>query len=269
MALRPDSSNNPVSRKVVQEEARQDVFLREVDEAVRKDDIAHAAKKWGKPLAAAVVLGLAGLGGYLFWESQQHAKAEAQAVELTLAMDRLEANQPDAALAKAKPLTTSEFAGIRVPAQMLEAGVAQGKGETDKAAKLYAAIAADEDNPQPMRDLATLRQVLIQYDTMKPADVVARLKPMAVPGHAFFPTAAELVAMAYVEQGQDKLAGPLFAEIARDKTAPDNLRARARQIAGLMGTDAIDDVKEVVEQIERNSAARQAAQVQAAQQAGQ
>jgi len=104
---------------------------------------------------------------------------------------------------------------------------------------------------------------------VKKDDVIARLEPMAVPGKPFFGSAGELVAMAYVEQGKENLAGPLFAEIARDKNAPDALRARARQIAGLMGTDAIDDVKEVVDQIERNSAARQAALQQAAQQAGQ
>jgi len=269
LALRPDRSNDPAAKKVALEEARQDVFLREVDEAVRKDQVALAARRYGKIALAVIVLGLAGLGGYLFWQSQQHAKAEAESVELTLAMDRLEGNQPDQALAKARPLTGSQFAGVRVPAQLLEAGIAQGRGETVKAVKLYTAIAADEDAAQPMRDLATLRLVLLQFDTMKPEDVIAKLKPMAEPGHAFFPSAAELVAMAYVEQGKENLAGPLFAEIARDKNAPDALRARARQIAGLMGTDAIDDVKEVVDQIERNSAARQAALQQAAQQAGQ
>ncbi|WP_164843935.1 tetratricopeptide repeat protein [Croceicoccus ponticola] len=269
MALRPDNSITPADKKAVQDEARQDVFLREVDEAVRQDQMATAARRFGIPLAIAVVLGIAGLGGYLFWQSQQHARAEADAVELTLAVDRLEANQPDAALTKIAPLASSEFAGTRVPAQLLQAGIAQGKGEADKAAKLYAAIAADADAPQPMRDLATVRLVSLQYDTMKSADVIAKLKPLAVPGKAFFASAGEMVGMAYIEQGKTDLAGPLFAEISRDEKAPEALRARARQIAGLLGTDAIDDVEELMEQIERNSAARQSAQQQAVQPTGQ
>ena len=46
----------------------------------------------------------------------------------------------------------------------------------------------------------------------------------------------------------------LTRKIARDENAPESLRARARQIAGLAGTDAIDDVEAVMDQIERNSA---------------
>lgn len=272
MALRPDAPNPPADRKAILEAARQDVFMREVDEAVRKDQMANAARRYGVPVGIAVVLGLAGLGGFLWWQSNEHAKAEANAVELTMALDRLEANQVDAALAKAKPLQTSDMAGARVPAQLLEAGIAQQKGDVATAGKLYAAVAADADAPQPLRDLATIRLVQAQYDGMKPADIVARLKPLAVPGDPFFASAGELVAMAYVEQGKNDLAGALFAEISRDKQAPQALRARAMQMAGLLGTDAIDDVDALMTQIERNSAARRQAQLQqqqAASQAGQ
>ncbi len=243
--------------------------MREVDEAVRQDELTTAARRFGLPIGIAVVLGLAGLGGYLWWDAQNTAKAEEQAVALTLAVDRLEANQPDAAIDKVTPLQGSEIAGARVPAQLLEAGVAQQKGDAKRAAELYTAVSADGNAPAPMRDLATLRLVSLQYDEMKPADVVAKLKPLAVPGNPFFASAGELVGMAYIEQGKTDLAGPLFAEISRDEKAPEALRARARQVAGLLGTDAIDDVEAIVEQIQRNSAARQAAMQQAAAQSGQ
>jgi hypothetical protein len=36
----------------------------------------------------------------------------------------------------------------------------------------------------------------------------------------------------------------LFAAIARDKSVPVTLQRRARQMAGLLGADAIDDVNE-------------------------
>ncbi|AKM10534.1 tetratricopeptide repeat protein [Croceicoccus naphthovorans] len=257
MALRPTNPANPADKSAQQEAARQDVFMREVDEAVRQDEMRGAAKRFGIPVAILLVLGLGGLGGYLWWDADRTGKAEDQAVEMTLALDRLEANQPDAAREKFAPLTDSEIAGFRVPAKLLEAGIAQGQDKPEDAAKLYQEVIDDADAPQPMRDLATLRLVSLQYDTMKPADVIAKLKPLAAPGGPFFASAAEMVAMAYIEQGKPELAGPLFAEISRDENAPDTLRARARQIAGLMGTDAIDDVDEIMEQIRRNSAARQ------------
>ena len=263
MALRPKSPKTESDKRALTEEARQDVFLREVDEAVRQDAMTHAAKRYGMPVAILVVLVLAGFGGYLWWEHDRTQKAEAASTEFVLALDRLEANQPDSALAKSQPLESSKIAGVRIPAMLLDAGIAQQKGEADKAAKLYEAAIADQETPQPMRDLATLRLVSMQFDKMKPADVIARLESMAIPGNPFFASAAELVGMAYIEQGKPEKAGPLFAQIARDEDAPDGLRARARQIAGLLGSDSIDDVEAVVEQIERASMARAANNAQA------
>ena len=70
----------------------------------------------------------------------------------------------------------------------------------------------------------------------------SRLKALAVPGNPWFGSAGELVGMAYLKQGKPDLAGPLFASISRDKDTPETLRRRARQLAGLLGVDAIDDV---------------------------
>ena len=71
--------------------------------------------------------------------------------------------------------------------------------------------------------------------------MIDRLKPLAVPGNPWFGSAGELVGMAYLKQNNTALAGPLFAAIARDKDAPETLRNRVRQLAGLLGVDAIDD----------------------------
>ena len=73
------------------------------------------------------------------------------------------------------------------------------------------------------------------------------MKPLAVPGNAYFGSAGELVAMAYLEQGEREQAGTLFAAIAKDEDVPQSLRARTRQMAGLLGVDAIEDVDELLE----------------------
>ena len=96
--------------------------------------------------------------------------------------------------------------------------------------------------PKPFRDLATVREVSIRYDTMKPDDVIAKLKPLAVPGTPFFGSAGELLGMAYLDAGKPELAGPLFAQIGNDKNVPDSLRKRARQVASGLGYDGGDEV---------------------------
>jgi hypothetical protein len=58
----------------------------------------------------------------------------------------------------------------------------------------------------------------------------------------WFGPAGELLALAYLKQGNKDLAGALFGAIAKDKDVPDTLKARARQMAGLLGFDAVDDI---------------------------
>ena len=260
MALRPTDNAEDRKRKLAERDAAQkDVFLREVDEAVRKDRMSDAGKRYGIPAAVLLVLGLAGFGGYLWWQGEQRAEAEAEAVTLTRALDRVDAGQDAGAVTELDPLLTSEVVGYRVAAQLAQAGLAIDAGDDAKAVRLFEAVAADDEAPRPFRDFATIRAVAAQYDEIAPARVVERLKPIATPGAPMFAPAAELLAMAYVETGKPELAGPLFAEIARDEEAPETLRARARQMAGLLGTDSIDDAEDVLEAIRRGTQAGQQA----------
>ena len=247
MALIPDKSKNESDKKAERAAAQEDVLLREVDEAVRQDQYADFAKRYGRPLIGAVVLGLAAFGGYLYWEHRQEQALEGHSEALMSALDQVEAGNLKSGSDKLDPLIAESDNGTRASARMLKAGIAMEQGKLDEAASLFAEVAADKDAPPSLRDLATIREVTATYDSMKPADVVARLRPLAVPGNAFFGSAGELVAIAYLEQGKKEEAGTLFAEIARSEDVPETLRSRSRQMAGLLGVDAIDDVDKLLE----------------------
>lgn len=247
VALLPSKSKNDADKKAEKAAAQEDVLLREVDEAVRQDQYADFGKRFGWPIVGAVVLGLAAFGGYLFWEHRQEQAMEQQSEALIGALDQIEAGNLKSGSERLDPVIAEASGGTAAAARMLKAGVAMEQGQMDEAASLFAEVAADGDAPQALRDLATIREVTATYDQMKPADVVARLKPMAVPGHDFFGSAGELVAIAYLEQGKEAEAGTLFAEIAKNDDVPETLRSRARQMAGLLGVDAIDDVDELLE----------------------
>ncbi len=221
--------------------AQQDVFLREVDDALRQDDMMGLFRRYGKPVGAAVLAGLLALAGYLWWDNNRREEQGEQGEKLVLALDRVEANRLDAADKEVAALAKGE-GGSAIAARLLQAGVALQQNRRQDAVRLFAEVAEDPDAPKPLRDLATVRQVAIGFDAMEPGQVIDRLKPLAVPGNAWFGSAGEMVAMAYLKQGKADLAGPLFAAISRDKDVPDTLRRRARQMAGVLGVDAIDDV---------------------------
>ncbi|MDE2563455.1 MAG: tetratricopeptide repeat protein [Sphingomonadales bacterium] len=247
MALRPDNSkarsNQLAERKALQE----DVFLREVDDALREDQMVDAFRRYGKPVGALVAAGLVALGGYLWYDNHKSGLADTRGEEMVKALDTIEANDLVNGNRDLLPLA-KDGGGYGAAAKLLEAGVAQQGGKSDQAAKIFAEVAADTSAPQAYRDLATVREVAAGFDKMKPEDVVARLKPLAVPGNPWFGPAGEMVGVAYMKMGKNDLAGPLFAALSKDKDVSETLRRRTRQLAGLLGVDAIDDPGKTAEQ---------------------
>ena len=227
--------------------AEDDILIREIDEAVRQDDALEFMRNHGTKLLGGIIALIAALGGYMLWDNYREGGLEEQSETLIAALDA--ANQRDfkSASDKVAPLLDDGSAGARSAARMLQAAAALEQGEIDKASGLYQQVAGDADAPPALRDLATIRDVAARYDSMKPADVIARLTPLAKPDSPWFGSAGEMVAMAHLESGNRAAAGKLFAQIAKDEEQPETLRSRARQMAGLLGVDAIVDVKKLLE----------------------
>ena len=215
--------------------------MREVDDALRQDQLERFLRNYGKLVLAVVVLGLLAFAGFLYWQHRQSAEAERNAEQLVLALDDLEAANLAGAEQKLAPLAAAE-GGNAVLAQLTQAGIALSQGKANEAAVLYGKVALNADAPKPLRDLATVREVAARYDTLSPDAVIKRLSPLAQPGSPWYGVAGEMVGMAYLKQGKVKQAGPLLVAIAKDKQQPEGLRARVRQLAGTIGYDAIEDV---------------------------
>jgi hypothetical protein len=232
-----------------QQKLKDDALLREVDDAYREEQVAEIARRYGVPVGIGLVLALLLFGGYLFWHSQREGDLGRQSEELVKSLDAIDAGNYDTAAPGLDKLVAEGGDGMRATARMLQAGVALRQGRSADAARLYGQVRADTDAPQPYRDLATIREVAVLFDGMDKAEVVKRLKPIAVPGNAWFGSAGELLAMAYLDQNRRDLAGPLFAQISKDKNAPQSVRSRARQLAGVLGVDAIEDVDRTLAEI--------------------
>lgn len=226
--------------------------MREVDEAVRQDEVSELLRRYGKPALAAIVLGLAALGGYLWWEHSQKQQRNEWGEQFTVALDKVERGDLAGGDKAMQPLAETAGVGTSASARLMRGGIALEKGQRDQAVKLFAEVAADANAPQAFRDLATIRQVAAAFDTMPPEQAVTLLKPLAAPGNPWFGSAGELLGIAYLKQGKPELAGPIFAAISREKDAPESLKRRTRQLAGLLGVDAIDDPEKAVRDMAEN-----------------
>lgn len=217
----------------------EEAFLREVDEEVRRDQFMGFWRRYGAILAIVVVLGLAALGGFLWWNAERAKKAGLEGEQFSQALTDLSQNKKDGVQAKLDGLLASPHDGYRAASKLTIAAMAFEGGDEKKAIAQYKIVADDPEAPQPYRDIALIRQTTLEFDTLPPATVIERLKPIAVAGNPWFGSAGELVAMAQIKAKRPDLAGPIFAAMAKDEQVPQTIRARAVRMAGVLGVDAV------------------------------
>ena len=215
-----------------------ETFVREVDENLRRDQLRDMAQAYGKWIIGAVIVFLAAIGGYLFWQNQQQKHAIADSEAMSAALDKVGAGDIKGGQADMVPLSDSSNEVTRATALLGRATLALQQNDRATASNLFKKVAEDDGLPQPFRDLATVRGTMVDFDSMKPDDVIARLKPLTEAGKPFFGSAGELTAMAMLAKGDRAGAGQLFARIAADRQVPESIRNRAVQVAGSLGVDA-------------------------------
>lgn len=207
-----------------------EAFIREVDDELSRDRMRSFWSRYGRFLLLGIGLLLVAVAGWLFWREQQARAAAERSAALTQAVADLGAGKGAEAEARIAALTTAGEPGTRALARLADAAVAAGKGDTAGAVQRLDAVAADASLAQPFRDLALLRSVLIQFDTLPPATVIERLRPLARPGTAWFGSAAELTALAHLKAGRSDLARPLLEGLLKDEAVPESIRGRAQQL---------------------------------------
>lgn len=212
-----------------------DVFLREVDEELRRDQMRGFVARWGKWIIAAVVLFLAAIGGYLLWENHQRGVADKQAEDFTTVLTDVSAGKVKGGDARLDRIAREGTTAYQTEAQLLKAGLAVEAGKDADAINIYRSIAGNDDLPQPYRDAALVRQTALEYDKLQPQAVIDRLKPLAVKGNPWFGTAGEMVGIAYMRQGKTQLASPIFDALAKDEKVPNSIRQRVNEIALSLG----------------------------------
>lgn len=218
-----------------------EVFLREVDEELRRERLNTFITRYGWAIVVGVVLILGAIGGFIWWQGRQRAEAGTQGTALLEALQSMEAGNRNAASTKIAELARSDIEGYRVAALFARASAEAEAGSPAAAIATLRTIAGDEDLAEPYREAALIRQTALEFDRLQPQVVIQRLGPLARPGNPWFGTAGEMVGIAHLKMRRADLAGPLFARIARDETVPPTIRTRAVQMAGSLGINALPD----------------------------
>ena len=214
-------------------------FYREVDEELRKEQLTSTWKRYGVLIVAGIVLLLAAIGGFIYWQNRQEQRAGEHGEALTAAFDDIQARKVQEASAKLNRLEAEGNEGYRAAALLTKADLAIEQGDEAAAVAAFKAVATNEDLPEPYREVALIRQTAMEYDRLQPAVVIQRLGPLAVAGNPWFGSAGEMVAIAHLRQKNPREAARIFAAMAKEEGLPESIRSRALQMAGALGVDAV------------------------------
>ena len=215
-----------------------DTFVREVDENLRRDQLRDFFKRYGNALIAGLLLFLIACGGFIWWQQHRQKHYEGQVEQLATVFKDIGSGNLSQAPQQLDELSKSGSKAVRASAQFARADLALQQSDVKTAIATFGSIAADSSLPQTYRDAALVRQTALQFDQLKPEDVISRLQPLTKAGDPWFGSAGEMTALALIKQGKSHQAGTLFAAIAKDQNAPAGIRSRAQQIAGTLGVDA-------------------------------
>jgi hypothetical protein len=215
-----------------------ETFLREVDENLRRDQLRDFAKEYGGWLVSGLILFLIACGGVIYWQHYKQRQSERQVEQIAAIYKDIGSSKLAKVPSQLDELAKSRNDSVRASALFTRAALAIQQNDQTLAIAKYREVAEDGDLPKPYRDAATIRRTALEFDKIKPDEVISRLEPLAKPGDPWFASAGEMTALALIKQGKKAEAGRLFATIAKDKSVPDPVRARSAQIAGTLGVDA-------------------------------
>ncbi len=218
-----------------EDDIRDEVLLREVDEELKKERYAELWKQYGNYVIGAALAVVLGVGGLQGWSVYQAGQREAEGERFAQAMALAQAGRPEEAGVAFASLAGDADAGYATLARLQAAALRARQGDTGGAVDIYDAIAGDSAIDELYRDLAVLLAVMHQLDTGEPAALTARLEPLSADDNPWRYSAMEFTALLAERAGDRLRAREIFTRLGDDPEAPAGLRARARELLSFLG----------------------------------
>ncbi len=201
----------------------------EVEEDLRAERTARLLKKYAWLLIVVLVAIVGAAVGWQLWtrhQVQQDATAATRYIAAQNASE-LPGGASASQLATFDQLAAAAPEGYRTLARLRAAGVKAEAGDLAGATAMWNAVAADSSADSLLRDFATLMVAEHQLDHADPAQLEARLKPLAEPTNPWSSLAREQLAMLDLRQGKPDDARKTLQALSIDIDAPAGLRSRA------------------------------------------
>lgn len=209
-------------------------FIEEVDEEVRRERLQKLWKRWSPAAAGFVIVLLAGIAGFQFWQSHRAEKAAADAAAFNAALGLAQADKPAEAATAFASLSGSAGKGYALLARFQQAANLVAAKDVSGAIAAYDAIAGDTGVEERFRNLARYLAAFHGIETLDAEALKQRLAAIP-PNGTWSANARELQAMAELKAGNLDAARQLLTTLADDALAPAGLRGRATELLAALG----------------------------------
>ncbi|MDG1739537.1 MAG: hypothetical protein P8L68_01370 [Paracoccaceae bacterium] len=213
-----------------------DSFIEEVTEEVRREQLYGYLKRYGW-IAVVLVLGIVGTAAFLEWQKAQ-TTATAQAIGDSV----LGAMENDEASDRLNALTAIDAESVEAAAlvSMLTAREAEVAGDVTAAIAALESVATNGSLPLEYSQLAALKSLMLQHETLSADDRRIRYEALATPGAPYRMLALEQLALISAEHGDIASAVEQLEAIRLDAETSEGLRARATQLIVALGETPSD-----------------------------
>ncbi len=208
-------------------------FFREIDEEVRRDQIATLWRKYGTLVILAAALVMAGIGGWRFYRDRQFQAAQTVGASFEEASALAKAGKDAEAEAAFGKIAQSDAPGYRLLARFRSAS-ALAKHDVPGGVKAFEALAGDASVGELLQGLARIRAAMLLIDTASYQDISGRIEELTVPGGAWRNSARELLGLASLRAGDFEKAGRWFDQMIVDPGVAPSQRQRAEVMLELV-----------------------------------
>lgn len=218
-------------------EPEDDALLREINDELRQEQAHKLWQAYGKyviGVAVAVVVVVAGYQGWRAYDRSVRLEATDRLIgAATLAQE----GQTESAIDSLAKLESDGVGDLQVLVRLRHAALTAKGGDAERAADIYAAIAADSTIAQSFRDLATILGAVQMLDLSKDnaQAVIDKLQPLTADNNNWRHSAREVSAVAAISLGQTDQAETLLQANALDPQAPGGVRSRAQELLQAIG----------------------------------
>jgi hypothetical protein len=211
-------------------------FIREVDEELRRDQLAKLWQRYGTLVVALAVLVVVATAAKVGWDQWRQRQMAAEALRFATAEQALSAGRGAEAAEQFAALAAEGDTGYAALARLKEAEAKLAVKDEAGAVAALERLAGEGGADDPiLRDLGALLALQREIDQGDPAELARRLEPLAAGGSPWRHRARELQALVAIRAGELERARGILAELSREVGVPPTQQRRAEELLQAIG----------------------------------